>query len=60
MAKLFVGNVANGSDADQLRTMMEEFGKVTECELMPEKNYGFVVSRKILLSFIVELNFEAF
>ncbi|KAF6779412.1 hypothetical protein AHF37_01083 [Paragonimus kellicotti] len=40
MVKLFVGNLNPQSKASDLRKKFEEFGKVTECDVV--NNYGFV------------------
>ncbi|XP_067942047.1 RNA-binding protein lark-like isoform X2 [Watersipora subatra] len=38
--KLFVGNIARGSDQAHLRARFEEFGSVAECDIISD--YGFV------------------
>lgn len=40
--KIFVGNLADKTTADDLRPHFEKYGKVVECDVV--KNYGFVVS----------------
>lgn len=40
--KIFVGNLADKTTADELRPHFEKYGKVVECDVV--KNYGFVVS----------------
>ncbi|KAM9424191.1 RNA-binding protein 4.1-like [Pholidichthys leucotaenia] len=40
MVKIFVGNVASEASADELRELFEQYGEVTECDIV--KNYGFV------------------
>ncbi len=39
--KIFVGNLDEGARADELRALFEQFGQVTECDII--KNFGFVV-----------------
>lgn len=41
MVKLFVGNLAEGVNSDQLRKIFSQFAKVTECDVL--KNFAFVV-----------------
>lgn len=40
--KLFIGNLADKTTANDLRPLFEKYGKVVECDVV--KNYGFVVS----------------
>ncbi|XP_026175934.1 RNA-binding protein 4.1-like isoform X1 [Mastacembelus armatus] len=40
MVKIFVGNLACSTTADELRELFEKYGKVSECDIV--KNYGFV------------------
>ncbi|XP_028659029.1 RNA-binding protein 4.1-like isoform X2 [Erpetoichthys calabaricus] len=40
MVKLFVGNLAQATTSDELRSLFSQYGKVTECDIV--KNYGFV------------------
>jgi len=40
--KIFIGNIKVGTSSDQLRTTFEEYGKVTEADVIG--GYGFVVS----------------
>ncbi|XP_028330369.1 RNA-binding protein 4.1-like [Gouania willdenowi] len=40
MVKIFVGNLASNTTAEELRQLFEKHGKVTECDFV--KNYGFV------------------
>lgn len=40
--KIFIGNLASETEADQVRVLFEKYGTVTECDVL--KNYGFVVS----------------
>nr|XP_020450618.1 RNA-binding protein 4.1-like isoform X2 [Monopterus albus] len=40
MVKIFIGNLACNTTADELRELFEKYGKVTECDIV--KNYGFV------------------
>ena len=45
MVKLFFGNLPDGGDVgnDDIRPLFEEFGVVTECEVI--RNYGYVVGK---------------
>lgn len=54
--KMFVGNLADGVKAAQVRALFSKYGTVVECDIV--RNYGFVVSyifimlnAKLLLSF---------
>lgn len=40
MVKIFIGNLASGATAEELRELFEKYGKVSECDIV--KNYGFV------------------
>merc|ERR1719431_1729412 len=40
--KIFIGNVADGTEDQELRAIFEEYGEVTECDIMKDKNFGFV------------------
>ncbi|KAM4617341.1 RNA-binding protein 4B-like isoform 1-T1 [Discoglossus pictus] len=40
MVKLFVGNVPPEATQDELKSLFEQFGSVSECDII--KNYGFV------------------
>ncbi|KAM6909068.1 splicing factor 1 isoform 1-T1 [Xenentodon cancila] len=40
MVKIFIGNLASNTTAEELRQLFEKYGKVTECDVV--KNYGFV------------------
>lgn len=40
MVKIFIGNLACNTTAEELRELFEKYGKVTECDVV--KNYGFV------------------
>ncbi|XP_039997382.1 RNA-binding protein 4.1-like [Xiphias gladius] len=40
MVKIFIGNLACNTTAEELRELFEKYGKVTECDIV--KNYGFV------------------
>lgn len=40
MVKIFIGNLACDTSAEELRELFENYGKVTECDVV--KNYGFV------------------
>lgn len=45
--KIFVGNLADKTTAEELRPHFEKYGKVVECDVV--KNYGFVVRISCLL-----------
>ncbi|XP_070786049.1 RNA-binding protein 4.1-like [Enoplosus armatus] len=40
MVKVFIGNLACNTTAEELRELFEKYGKVSECDIV--KNYGFV------------------
>ncbi|KAG2469286.1 RNA-binding protein 4.1-like isoform X1 [Polypterus senegalus] len=40
MVKLFVGNLAQATTSDDLRSLFSQYGRVTECDIV--KNFGFV------------------
>ncbi|XP_029944091.1 RNA-binding protein 4.1-like [Salarias fasciatus] len=40
MVKIFIGNLACNTTAEELRELFEKYGNVTECDIV--KNYGFV------------------
>lgn len=40
MVKIFIGNLACDTTAEELRGLFEKYGKITECDVV--KNYGFV------------------
>jgi len=40
--KIFVGNIKDGTNDQDLRGIFETYGDVTECDIMKEKNFGFV------------------
>lgn len=40
MVKIFIGNLASDTTAQELRELFEKYGKVAECDVV--KNYGFV------------------
>lgn len=40
MVKIFIGNLACNTTAEELRELFEKYGKVSECDIV--KNYGFV------------------
>ena len=47
MVKIFVGNVQAESCREteaELRHLFEQFGEVTECDILTGKTFGFVVS----------------
>ena len=41
-AKLFCGNVADGTTSQQLRSLFETHCVVVEADVINEKNYGFI------------------
>ena len=42
MVKIFVGNLSQSTEREDIQMLFEKYGKVTECDVL--KNYGFVVS----------------
>ncbi|XP_032903541.1 RNA-binding protein 4B-like isoform X2 [Amblyraja radiata] len=40
MVKIFVGNLSRPTTVDEIRSLFEKYGPVSECDLI--KNYGFV------------------
>lgn len=40
MVKIFIGNLACNTTAEELRELFEKYGNVSECDIV--KNYGFV------------------
>ena len=42
MVKIFIGNLDEYADENKLRRQFEQFGKVSECDIL--NKYGFVVS----------------
>jgi len=40
--KFFIGNIADGTSDQELRALFEPYGTVTECDVMTNKNFGFV------------------
>lgn len=40
MVKIFVGNLSQSTEPQDIRALFEKYGKVTECDVL--KNYGFV------------------
>ncbi|XP_070849741.1 RNA-binding protein 4.1-like isoform X2 [Chaetodon trifascialis] len=40
MVKIFIGNLASNTTAEELRELFEKYGKVSECDIV--KNFGFV------------------
>lgn len=40
MVKLFIGNLTNEATVEELRGLFEQYGTVTECDIV--KNFGFV------------------
>ncbi|KAM9836712.1 RNA-binding protein 4.1-like isoform 1-T2 [Aulostomus maculatus] len=40
MVKIFIGNLACNTTAEELRELFEKYGEVSECDIV--KNYGFV------------------
>ena len=49
MVKIFIGNLTEESDPIALRGLFEQFGKVSECDVLGK--FGFVVSALQMLSF---------
>ena len=39
--KVFIGNLSDDTEADDLRPLFEKYGTVAECDVL--KNFGFVV-----------------
>jgi len=59
--KLFIGNIADGTSDQELRNLFEPYGTVTECDVMTNKNFGFVhidasMGRGKLSQMVRELN----
>ena len=44
--KIFVGNLAYGITSDMIRPLFEQYGTVTECDVLG--SYGFVVRKQLL------------
>ena len=42
MVKIFVGNLGDDADPEKLKALFEEYGTVTECDIL--NRFGFVVS----------------
>lgn len=42
MVKIFIGNITDGGNQDDLKGMFEKYGPVSECSILT--NFGFVVS----------------
>lgn len=40
MVKIFVGNLSQSTEREDIQMLFEKYGKVTECDVL--KNYGFV------------------
>ena len=40
--KIFIGNLSEDTESDDVRVLFEKYGAVEECDVL--KNYGFVVS----------------
>lgn len=40
MVKIFVGNLSQSTEREDIQVLFEKYGKVTECDVL--KNYGFV------------------
>ena len=49
--KLFIGNLPDTVNKDELEAMFNKFGKVVEFDIL--KDYGFVVSFKFLLPLLL-------
>lgn len=47
MVKIFVGNVQEGANSDDLRLMFEKYGPVSECDVLT--NFAFVVSISLVI-----------
>lgn len=45
--KIFVGNIAINTSRDSLLKLFQQYGTVTECDILG--NYGFVVSMPPLI-----------
>jgi len=41
--KLFVGNLPEDAESEEIRTLFETFGHVLECTVMMRQNYAFVI-----------------
>jgi len=59
--KLFVGNIADGTTSQELRSLFETYGEVMEADVINDKNYGFVhvdagMGRGKIQKIISELN----
>ena len=44
--KIFVGNLSSETNGDDLRPYFEQYGEVTECDVL--RNFGFVVGIFVL------------
>jgi len=59
--KLFVGNIADGTTSQELRSLFETYGEVLEADVISDKNYGFVhvnagMGRSKIQKVITDLN----
>lgn len=59
--KLFIGNVADGTTNDQLRSLFEPYGDVVEADVIAGKNFGFIhidssIGRHKINELVRELN----
>ncbi len=56
MVKIFIGNLSDAANRDELYTLFEPFGEITECDVL--NRFGFVVSIKYLayLSYLIILD----
>jgi len=59
--KVFVGNIADGTSDQELRGLFEPHGTVTECDVISDKNFGFVhidssIGRGKISQMVRELN----
>ena len=55
-AKIFVGNIASGAEDSELQGLFNQFGTVTECDIV--SNYAFVVSIQITLYCHFQTSYE--
>ena len=53
--KIFVGNLPETCRKVDFQKIFEEYGKVLECDIV--RNYGFVVSILIVISFYLLISF---
>lgn len=43
--KLFIGNLPSGCTGMELEALLKKFGEVAECDVIANKNFGFVVCK---------------